>query len=300
VTVGSPGAIVDGRPAHHGALARLRRRGQRLMVSRSEQDEAELERKFLSHPGVTRANLVAVMSPTGGVGKTTCTFVLANLLTTHLKLRVIAVDANPEFGTLAQLASGRRPTEWRTDERFDGRERRSELGLAELLDDADHIKTVAELGPYVTRVSTGLHILAGRHVPEQAARLGPRRYGELVAMLACFYEVVLLDLAPGMVSPLAAFASRRADQVVLVTTPDRVASTTILDALQHLPRPDRITVAANRSSDIHGWLRTAIAIPHDEQLATMLASRTYTVGGLDPRTRGAIKRLGLAVADRLV
>jgi hypothetical protein len=103
-----------------------------------------------------------------------------------------------------------------------------------------------------------------------------------------------------MVSPLAAFAARRADQVVLVTTPDRVASTTILDALAHLPRPDRITVAANRSSDIHAWLRTAIAIPHDERLATMLASRTYTLGGLEPRTRTAIKQLGAGIAERLV
>jgi Mrp family chromosome partitioning ATPase len=282
--VGRPDAIVDGRPAQHGALARLRRRGQRLMVLRTERDEAELERRLLDHPGVTRANLIAVMSPTGGVGKTTCTFVLANLLATHLKLRVIAVDANPEFGTLAQLApDGRRPAK----------------GLAELLDDADRIHAVAELGPYLTRLPTGLHLLAAKHDPGDAARLGPHRYGELVAMLACFYEVVLLDLGPGMVSPLATFAARRADQVVLVTTPDRVASATILDAVAHLPRPDRITVAANRASNVETWLRAAIAIPPDEHLAAMLASRTYTLGRLEPRTRLAIKCLGVAVAKRL-
>jgi len=283
--VGPPDAIVDGRPAQHGALARLRRRGQRLMVLRTERDEAELEGRLLDHPGVTRANLIAVMSPTGGVGKTTCTFVLANLLATHLKLRVIAVDTNPEFGTLAQLApDGRRPAK----------------GLAELLDDADRIHAVAELGPYLTRLPTGLHLLAAKHDPGDAARLGPHRYGELVAMLACFYEVVLLDLGPGMVSPLAMFAARRADQVVLVTTPDRVASATILDAVAHLPRPDRITVAANRASNVETWLRAAIAIPPDEHLAAMLASRTYTLGALDTPTRTAIKQLALAVAERLV
>jgi MinD-like ATPase involved in chromosome partitioning or flagellar assembly len=283
--VGRPDAIVDGRPAQHGTLARLRRRGQRLMVSRTERDEAELERRLLDHPGVTRANLIAVMSPTGGVGKTTCTFVLANLLATHLKLRVIAVDANPEFGTLAQLApDGRRPAK----------------GLAELLDDADRIHAVAELGPYLTRLPTGLHLLAAKHDPGDAARLGPHRYGELVSMLACFYEVVLLDLGPGVVSPLATFAARRADQVVLVTTPGRVASATILDAISHLPRPDRIIVAANRTSNVETWLRAAIAIPSDEHLAAMLASRTYTLGALDTPARTAIKQLALAVAERLV
>jgi cellulose biosynthesis protein BcsQ len=283
--VGRPDAIVDGRPANHGALARLRRRGQRLMVSRSERGEADLERRLLNHPGVTRANLIAVMSPTGGVGKTTCTFVLANLLATHLKLRTVAVDASPEFGTLAQLAPP---------------DRRPPKGLGELLDDADRIHTAAELRPYVTRLPTGLHLIAPRHDPDQAARLGPHRYGELVSMLACFYEVVLLDLGPGMVSPLATFAARRADQVVLVTTPDRVASATILDALAHLPRLDRVTVAANRSSDVEAWLRAAIAIPPDEHLAAMLASRTYALGALDTPTRTAIKQLALTVAERLV
>ena len=205
--MGQPDAIVDGRPAQQGALARLRRRGQRLMVLRTERDEAELERRLLDHPGVTRANLIAVMSPTGGVGKSTCTFVLANLLATHLKLRVIAVDANPEFGTLAQLApDGRRPAK----------------GLAELLDDADRIHAVAELGPYLTRLPTGLHLLAAKHDPGDAARLGPHRYGELVAMLACFYEVVVLDFGPGMVSPLATFAARRPDCARHDTRPRRL------------------------------------------------------------------------------
>src|SRR5207247_3974918 len=33
-------------------------------------------------------------------GKTTSTFLVGNLLAGHLKLRVVAVDANPDFGTL--------------------------------------------------------------------------------------------------------------------------------------------------------------------------------------------------------
>ena len=103
MTDGRPAALVDGRPARRGTLARLRRRGQRLLVTRTEQDEAELERQLFTQPGVTRANVVALISPSGGVGKTTCAFVIANLLASHLKLRTVAVDANPGFGSLAQL-----------------------------------------------------------------------------------------------------------------------------------------------------------------------------------------------------
>jgi MinD-like ATPase involved in chromosome partitioning or flagellar assembly len=290
------GALVDGRPAPQGALARLRRRGQRLMVSRAEHDEAVVERRLVAHPGVTRSNTVAVMSPKGGVGKTTCTFLIANLLTTHLKLRVVAVDAHPGFGTLAQLAPDHR---------------RAPRGLADLLADADRLLTAAELGPYVSRLPTGLHVLTARSDREQPDRLGPDRYGEVVALLSCFYDVVLLDLGTGLVGPLARFAARCADQLVLVTTPDRVAALAALEALALLRYRERTTVAIN-APDSGGATAVVeqcflaerphgiVTVPHDAQLAAMLESCTYTLGALRSPTRSAVKRLGLAVADQLV
>jgi MinD-like ATPase involved in chromosome partitioning or flagellar assembly len=289
------GAIVDGRPAPQGAFARLRRRGQRLMVTRAEHDEAVVERRLLAHPGVTRANTVAVMSPKGGVGKTTCTFLIANLLTTHLKLRTIAVDANPGFGTLAQLAPDRR---------------RVRRGIAGLLADADRLLTAAELGQYVSRLPTGLHLLTARWDRDQRDPLGADRYGEAVALLSCFYDVVLLDLGTGLVGPLARFAARCADQLVLVTAPDRVAALASLDALALLRYRERTTVAINAPDP--GNVRPVeecfvaerphriVTLPHDSQLAGMLETGTYTLGALRSETRTAIKRLGLAVADQLV
>jgi MinD-like ATPase involved in chromosome partitioning or flagellar assembly len=290
---GRAAPLIDGRPVHQGTLARLHRRGQRLLVSHAEQQEAQLEQRLLGLPGVTRANMVAVMSPSGGVGKTACTFMIANLLAAQLKLRVIAVDGNPAFGTLAQLAPA---------------SSRPERGLAELLNDADRLFTAAELGAYVSRLPSGLHVLAARRDSHHAVRLEPDWYGELVALLSCFYEVVMLDLGPGVVGPLARFAAQRADQIVLVTTPDWAASSAGLDALAHLRRRERTTVAINGSrSDATGAERfvaerphSTVTIPYDEQLGSMLESRTYTVGALGPRTRTSIKRLGLAVAEQLV
>ena len=83
---------------------------------------------------MSRANTIAVVSPKGGVGKTTCTFLLGNLLCSHLGMRVVAVDANPDFGNLASLAPGTR---------------RVERSLADLVDDLDGLRTAAELRPYV-------------------------------------------------------------------------------------------------------------------------------------------------------
>jgi MinD-like ATPase involved in chromosome partitioning or flagellar assembly len=291
-----PVALVDGQAAANGAGGRMHRRLQRLLVSRGEREEAEVERRIRTQPAVTRPNTVALISPKGGVGKTLSTFVVGNLLASHLKLRAVAVDANPDFGTLARLSP-------------DGR--RSERSLADLLDDADRIATAAELGQYVSRLPTGLHVLGAPRDAELTARLGPDSYGELVAFLGTFYEVVLLDLGTGVAGPLARFAIDRADQLVLVTTPEWVTSTIVLEALSHLQH-ERTIVALNksylRSPDVRliedrfraEHLHRAVTIPYDEQLATMLDTGTYTLDALERPTRLAIKRLGLAVAEQLV
>jgi putative peptide zinc metalloprotease protein len=291
-----PGALVDGRPAQTGTLSRFRRQVQRLLVSQSEREEAELERRLRTLPGVTRPNTVALISPKGGVGKTTSTFLVGNLLASHLKLRAVAVDANPDFGTLARLSPD---------------ERRCSRSLADLLDDAERLNTAAEVRSYVSRMPSGLHVLGAPLDAELAASLGPDRYGELLSFLSCFYEVVLLDLGTGVAGPHARFAIERADQVVLVTTPEWVTATVVLDALSHLQH-DRTTVAINKSlardADVRvieerfrgEHLHRSVTIPQDEQLATMLDSGAYALDALDRGTRVAIKELGLAVSEQLV
>ena len=291
-----PGPLVDGRRAPNGMAGALRRRFQRLLTSQREREEAELDRRIRARPGVTRPNTIALISPKGGVGKTTATFLAGNLLATHLKLRAIAVDANPDFGTLARLAPD---------------DRRSARSLADLLDNAERLNTAAELTPYVSRLPSGLHVLGAACRPDQTASLGPRRYGELVALLATFYDVVLLDLGTGVAGPLANFAIERADHVVLITAPEWVTSSVVLEALAYV-RHDHTTVAINKSH-LHAavvnviedrfraeHLHRAVTIPYDDQLAAMLDSGTYALEALGHRTRVAIKRLGLAVADQLV
>jgi hypothetical protein len=59
------GPLVDGRPAV-GAPARWRRRVQRLLASKGEREEAELERLLGQQPAVSRANVAAVISPRAG------------------------------------------------------------------------------------------------------------------------------------------------------------------------------------------------------------------------------------------
>ncbi len=299
-----PDPLIDGRRAQNHALARFKRRMESVRVSSAELDELELERRLRAHPGVTRPNLIAVGSPKGGVGKTTSTLLVGNLFASHLKLRVIAVDANPGFGTLGRFTSERA---------------RSGLSLAELLEDAERIGTAAELRRYVSRLPSGLHVLAAPGATGRTAKLGTDcsgeigadRYGELVAFLSCFYDAVLLDLGTGISGPLARFAIARSDQVVLLTTPDVLAAKLVIDALDHLDKS--VTVVVNRAHAganpelraIQDCLRQrgvrrSVTIPDDSRLATMLGSGTYSLAALARRTRLPVKRLGLAVAEQLV
>jgi MinD-like ATPase involved in chromosome partitioning or flagellar assembly len=296
VREGFRGPTVDGRPAGK-SRARWRRRVQRLLVSEGEREEAELERLLGLPPAVSRPNVVAVISPKGGVGKTTSAFVIGGVIADRLRLRVIAVDANPDFGTLAALAPDRL---------------RSERSLADLLTDIERIETAAQLRSYVSALPSGLHVLGAPADAEVMARLGPEAYGELVALLSTFYEIVILDLGTGVAGRIAQFAISRADQLVLVTTPEWISGSLVLSALEHLEHA-RTTVACNkfyarRRGDLRELERRlrergldrSVAIPHDDQLAAMLDTGTYQVDALGRTSRMAIKRLGLAVAEQLV
>jgi MinD-like ATPase involved in chromosome partitioning or flagellar assembly len=288
------GALVDGHRAD--GFTRLRARTRRLLVTAGEREEAELERRIRALPGPTRPNVVAMVGPTAGVGKTTGAMLLGTLMVTHLKLRVVAVDATGACGMLARVVPERR---------------RCARSLADLLRDAERLHTAAQLRRYVSVLSCGLHVLAGPRADDRAARVGASGYGELIAFLSCFYEVVLLDLAPGLSGPVARLAVERADQLVLVSTPEWLSVRTVRAALAQLPR-ERTTVMVNRSllrsteaDGVEQRLRSeyacrAVTLCDDEQLAAMLDTGSYSLEALARTSRVAIKRFGLTVAERLL
>ena len=304
--------VVQGREVREGTWSRFRERMRTLATSEGERREQELDRALREAPRATRTNTIAVVSPKGGVGKTTCTFIVGNLLAEALNLRVVAVDANRDFGTLASLA----PDDARVDRT-----------LADLLPHLEHIDSVSDVLAYVSQLPSGLHVLAAPEQAEVMAAMTPETYGDLLDLLGRFYEVVLLDLGTGIVDPLAQFGIRRADQALLVTTPEYVTADKVLGALRYLNAEagwdsggveeslnrNRLTVVLNRAPSERSGDRQVIesafrrfgisrhvTIPYDDRLRVMLDSATYSLAELDRSVRLPVKRLGVDVVDRLI
>jgi MinD-like ATPase involved in chromosome partitioning or flagellar assembly len=288
----------DGRPVPRGPATRLASWLKLKLSSELQRREWSVDEQLVHAPTMTRPNTVAVISPKGGVGKTTISFVLGNLLAEQLRLRVVALDANPDFGTLASLAPD------------DQRSRRS---LADLLADSNQIESPAELHPYVARLPTGLHLLAAPAQAEVMAQVTPALYNRLLDFLERFYEVVILDLGTGITDPLAQFAVGRADQTVVITTPEWVTAAGVLGALRYLQLEQGTLVLNQVPSGRHAGNRevieanfrrhaveTSATVPYDERLRMMLDTGTYTLSALKLGTRVPVKELGAAIAYQFV
>lgn len=292
-----PRPVVDGRERRDRRLRATLKGLRGVFTSRDELKEARLEARLAMPVTLTRSNVVAVISPKGGVGKTTVSFLTGNLLASRLKVRAIAIDANPDFGTLGTLAPDAAG---------------SDRSLADLLAAMDRLASAAEVWPYVSRLPTGLHILAAPRRAEIMERMTPVLYGDLLAFLSQYYEVVLLDLGTGITDPLSRFAVRRADQVAVVTTPEWITANSVSNALHHLDLARAIVVLNQarwsraedrRAAALHfaaHELARHVMIPYDGQLRMMLDTGTFTLDALRRATRLPIKELGVEIAEQLV
>jgi MinD-like ATPase involved in chromosome partitioning or flagellar assembly len=287
-----------GRPLATGPMTRFTTWLKMTLSSELQRREWSVDEQLAHAPAMTRPNTVAVISPKGGVGKTTISFVLGNLLAEQLRLRVVALDANPDFGTLSALAPD---------------EQRSTRSLADLLADSTQIDSPAELNPYVARLPTGLHLLGAPAHAEVMAQMTPGLYSRLLDFLERFYEVVILDLGTGITDPLAQFAVDRADQTVVITTPEWVTAAGVLGALRYLQLEQGTLVLNQAPTGRHAGNRdvieanfrrhaveTSATIPYDDRLRVMLDTGTYSLSSLKLGTRVPVKDLGAAIAYNFV
>jgi len=293
--------LADGRLRPQTPWARLAALLAELSTTKARREERALEQRVAELARqLSRTTHVAVLSPKGGVGKTTCTLLAGDALARHGRLRCVALDANPDYGTLGSLAPDRQ---------------RSELSIVDLLDHADQIASPGQLRPFLSVLDSGLHLLAAPTRIQAMAELTAEHYARLVELLDRFYELILLDLGTGLADPLARFGLGVADQAVLVSTPEWVTADRVLAALEDLqgtgaaehltlvlnqaPAGEKIDRQVLEAAFRRHQVARRVAIPYDPLLRRMLDAGAYHPAQLPGPTRLAVLELACAIAQEL-
>jgi len=189
---------------------------------RAPQSAAEMRRRELTGrartPVLAGHHRVAVMSLKGGVGKTTTTVGLGATLASVRGDRVIAVDANPDRGTLS-----------------DKLRLETAATVRDLLNERDQIQRYADVRGFTTQAPSRLEILASDRDPTVSVAFSEEDYYEVAQVLEHYYSICLADCGTGLLHSAMAGVLRLTDQIVLVSSPSvdgaRSASAT-LDWLQ--------------------------------------------------------------------
>jgi MinD-like ATPase involved in chromosome partitioning or flagellar assembly len=261
-------------------------------VGATEQAQRDLVRRVRTP--LHGPHRVAVTSIKGGIGKTTVAACLGLMLAAIRGDGVIAMDANPDAGTLA--------------DRITGTPRR---GVRDLLADLDQVTSVSELAAY-TSLSGRLRVLAGDQDPAQGEAFRAEEYERVQAVLERFFDIVVTDSGTGLVHSAMQGTLRTADRLVVIGAPtvdgaSRAGKT--LDWLvahghRDLAAQAVLVLCADRTS--HGVDRAAIRehftrrcrdvieIPADPHLR---AGGLIDLDRLTPGARDAFLRLAALVAD---
>jgi len=261
------------------------------------------ERKALSAriaaPIVGGARFVPVLSRKGGVGKTTITALLGMALADARDDRVIAVDANPDRGTLAERVV--RP--------------HHNKSVRDLVRIHDEVRGYHDISAIVARDATRLDVLASDSDPRIAEAFSDSDYRDVAGVAAHYYSLVLTDTGTGIVHSVMSATLDLADQIVIVSglsvDEARLASETLtwLESNGYAEQAREAVVVLNQSTpgaplvrlnelEAHFGTRAkhVVRMPYDSQIA---GGGTIVFANLQPETRVAARELAALLVEGL-
>jgi MinD-like ATPase involved in chromosome partitioning or flagellar assembly len=238
---------------------------------------------------------IAVISLKGGVGKTTTTAALGSTLAELRGDRVIAVDANPDAGTLG------------------GRLRReSDRTVRDLVDDLEGIGTYADVRHYTSQAPSRLEVIASDPDPAVSQAFGEQDYRSVSDLLGRYYSVILTDSGTGLLHSAMRGVLGLADSLIVVSSASvdgaRSASATLDWLIAHgygalversvavisTVRPGSGAVNLDRLQEhFAARCRAVVRIPFDPHLET---GAELDLDQLRPATRAAWRQLAAHVA----
>lgn len=239
---------------------------------------------------------IALLSLKGGVGKTTITATMGATFAATRGDRVVAVDANPDRGTLSQKV----PLE-------------TSNTVRDLLRDLDQIDSYSGVRAYTSQGPSRLEVLASESDPAVSEAFSSDDYTRTLGVLEQYYSLVLTDCGTGMIHSAMSAVLAKADVLIVISSGSvdgaRSASATLdwLDAHGHQdlvrnsvavinavrPRSNKVDLAKveDHFSRRCRSVQTVPFDPHLEEGAEISLER------LKPETRQALLELAAVVAE---
>ncbi len=272
-------------PRAHSALERARD-AWRDSDYRSQLDE------MISAPRLTRCATIAVISPKGGVGKTTTAALLGTLLAMIRSDRVIAVDGNPDYGTLGRSLAPEHP-----------------IFVDDLLEVIHQpALTVTMLERCLGRASHGLFVLPAPTEPERMEKLDRDAYDRVIRRLQELAGIIVLDCGAGLHDPATRAAMEAADQLVLVSDAEPPTASLVAGAALRLAGSSSFTVVVNKLPRSGGRLdlahlaedlgaaRGVIRINQDAEAAARVSDGEFTWDTAPEAWQVALRELAAVLA----
>ncbi|WP_345697113.1 MinD/ParA family protein [Kitasatospora terrestris] len=243
---------------------------------------------------------IAVISLKGGVGKTTTTTSLGATLASERQDKVIAIDANPDAGTL-----GRRI------------KRQTGATIRDLVTAIPRLRSYMDVRQFTSQdPHSGLEIVANDVDPAVSTTFDDSDYRKVVEVIGQHYPIILTDSGTGLLYSAMRGVLDLADQLIVVATPSvdgaSSASTTLdwLSAHGYADLVQRsITVVSGvretskmiKVEDIVAHFQTrcrgVVVVPFDESLA---AGAEVNLAMMRPKVRDAYFELAALVGEDIV
>lgn len=266
----------------------------------AKKEEAERQRKLeLIRTPVLSCYRIAVISLKGGVGKTTTTTALGSTLATERQDKILAIDANPDAGTL-------------------GRRVRRETGatIRDLVQAIPYLNSYMDIRRFTSQASSGLEIIANDVDPAVSTTFNDEDYRRAIDVLGKQYPIILTDSGTGLLYSAMRGVLDLADQLIIISTPSvdgASSASTTLDWLSAHGYADLVsrslTVISGvretgkmiKVEDIVGHFETrcrgVVVVPFDEHLA---AGAEVDLDMMRPKVREAYFNLSALVAEDIV
>jgi ATPases involved in chromosome partitioning len=242
---------------------------------------------------------IAVSSIKGGVGKTAVTACLGLVLAENRGDRVVAVDADPHAGTLADRLTAKATVTVRS----------MLLGVG--AEESPSAYSLTEVERY-TSLAGRLQVLASEQDPSMSNALDRDGYEQVCRLLARFYNIVITDSGTGLVHSAMEGTLAWADSLVVVGSPtvdgsSRASKTLdwlvahghgalVVDAVVVLScdRTSREVDRGRVRAHFEARCRAVVEVPFDPHLAT---GGRIELDRLRPATHDAFLELAALLAD---